>query len=223
MMLPPLGGKCFSASCIARIGPRTLVSNSRWNSFSVTASRGPELEDSGIIHKQVDRSERLPGFLELTFHVSRLRHVSLNRDRPASLGGNFRDRAVSALLVGGIVHRDRSTRCRQALRDRRSDPFGCAGNNGHYQPPCSSLFSHPLVAFTSPERTRRQLSPRAGLGPYCRCCSCFIPNFHGVLAMSLSVSGSATPLLITFNPWATQRKKRARALASTVVASEPSA
>src|SRR5262249_36590176 len=35
MMLPPLAGKCFKASWIVKMGPRTLVSNSRWNSFSV--------------------------------------------------------------------------------------------------------------------------------------------------------------------------------------------
>jgi hypothetical protein len=41
MILPPLAGKCFTASWIVKIGPKTLASNSRWNSFSLISSTGP--------------------------------------------------------------------------------------------------------------------------------------------------------------------------------------
>ena len=40
MTLPPLPLKCLSASCVVRIVPSTLMSNSRWYSSVVTSSSG---------------------------------------------------------------------------------------------------------------------------------------------------------------------------------------
>jgi hypothetical protein len=39
LMIPPLRGKYFRASCVARMVARTLISKWRWKSFSVIASR----------------------------------------------------------------------------------------------------------------------------------------------------------------------------------------
>ena len=39
-MLPPLAGKCCTASWMVKRGPRTLVSKWRWNSCAVIASTG---------------------------------------------------------------------------------------------------------------------------------------------------------------------------------------
>lgn len=55
MTLPPFGPKCASASRMTSSGPSTFVSNSRWNSSSVTPPAAP----SALCH--ADRRDRFTG------------------------------------------------------------------------------------------------------------------------------------------------------------------
>src|SRR5712692_1506905 len=117
--LPPWGPKCFTASWMVRIGPRTLVLNSRWNSFSVTASSGSNWKTPALFTS----TSSDPNAFLVSSHVRRPGHVALDHDRPAALIDDLRDHAVRPGPAGGIVDHDRCPGLRQALRDSRADPL----------------------------------------------------------------------------------------------------
>ena len=83
-----------------------------------------ELVDARIIDQDVELTECLLRLGEEPMDVGLVGDVCLHGDRPAALGGDFRDDAVGARLARAVVNDHGRTLSRQVLRDRRTDPLG---------------------------------------------------------------------------------------------------
>src|SRR5262245_13615201 len=90
-----------------------------------------ELVDSGIVHQHVEPVEGLLRFRKQPLHVGALCDIAFDSNGLTAICSDVADNAVCALLVGRVVHHDCGAWLAQALGDRRTDAFRCAGYDRH--------------------------------------------------------------------------------------------
>src|SRR5262249_504768 len=80
----------------------------------------------------VQRAERALGFAEQMADVALFRHIALYRDGLSTAGGDVGYHLVRAFAAGRVVDDHRGARVAESARDARADPFGRAGDDGHF-------------------------------------------------------------------------------------------
>ena len=83
----------------------------------------PKFVDAGVIHKDVETSERLARLGKQSRHVIRLSHVRLDRDGPPAARPDVRDQTIRDVPVRGVVDDDGRALVDERLRNAGADPF----------------------------------------------------------------------------------------------------
>ena len=149
MTLPPEPSKASTASCVARIAPRTV--ELAMKILFGHCFEGREAVDAGIVHKDAGSSEPLPGLREQTLHVRALGDIGLDGDSLAPGFDDIADDPIGVAPVRGVIDCNRSPCCGEGARDGRADPLRGSGNDrdfsgqlAHDRAPCSHQFGLPF-------------------------------------------------------------------------------